>query len=65
VVIGGMHHQHNGSSWRLEWDPEIPFVDRSITDTDGITSLHSPQFTLRVRRISSLAEQCSEDLIEP
>jgi hypothetical protein len=62
VVIGGMHHQHDGSSRRLAWDLEIVVVDRSTVNTDGTASLRSPEFTLGVRRISSLEEQSSKEL---
>jgi hypothetical protein len=64
-VIGGMHHQHDGSSRQLAWDPGIVVADRSATDTNGIASLRSPKFTLGVRRISSLEEQSFEELTEP
>jgi hypothetical protein len=42
MVIGGMYHQHNYSSWRLASDPGIVDIDRSIVDTDGTASLRSP-----------------------
>jgi hypothetical protein len=48
VVIGGMHHQHDSSSWQLAWDLKIAVVDRSTIDTDGTAGLRSLKFTLGV-----------------
>jgi hypothetical protein len=65
VVIGGMHHQHDGSSMGLAWDPGIVVVDSSVADIDGMASLCSPEFTLGVRMIGCLEERSSEELTEP
>jgi hypothetical protein len=46
-------------------DPGIAVVDSSATDTDGMASLRSPEFTLGVRMIGCLEEWSSEELIEP
>jgi hypothetical protein len=35
MVIGGMHHQYDGSSLRLAWDPWIAVVDSSTTTQMG------------------------------
>jgi hypothetical protein len=45
VMIGGMHHQHDGSSLRLAWDPRIAAIDSPTTDTDGMVSLRSPEYS--------------------
>jgi hypothetical protein len=65
VVIGGMHHQHDGSSLRLAWDPGIRVVDSSVADIDGMAGFRSPEFTFGVRMIGCLDERSSEGLIEP
>jgi len=49
MMIGGMHHQHDGSSLQLAWNPGIAVIDNSIIDIDGMASFHSPGFTLGVR----------------
>jgi hypothetical protein len=63
IVIRGMHHQHEDSPLRLAWDPGIAVVDRMTTDTGGIASLHSPEFTPRVRRIGRLEERSPEESV--
>jgi hypothetical protein len=60
-VIGGMHHQHEDSPLRLAWDPEIAIVDRTTTDTCGIVSLCTLDFTPGVRRIGRLEERSPEE----
>jgi hypothetical protein len=63
IVIGGMHHQHEDSPLRLAWDPGIAIVDRTTTDTGGISSLRSPKFTPRMRRIGCLEERSSKESV--
>jgi hypothetical protein len=38
MMIRGMHHQHDGSSLQLAWDPGIAVVDNSTADTNGMAS---------------------------
>jgi hypothetical protein len=60
-VIEGMHHRHEDSPLRLAWDPGIAVVDKTTSDTSGIASLHSPEFTPRVRRIGCLEERSPKE----
>jgi hypothetical protein len=64
IMIRGVQHQHDGSSWRLAWDPGITVFDSSTTDTDEMASFHFLEFTLGMHRIGCLEEWSSEELTE-
>jgi hypothetical protein len=65
LMIGGMQPQLDGSSLHLALYLGIAVVDRGATDTDGMASLRSPEFTLGVCMIGCLEEQSYEDLTKP
>jgi hypothetical protein len=57
MMIGGMQPQHDGSSLRLAWDPEIAVVNSRAANTNGMASLHSLEFSLGVRMSGFMEEQ--------
>jgi hypothetical protein len=64
IMIRGVQHQHDGSSWRLVWDSGTAVFDNSTTDTDEMANFHFLEFTLEMLRIGCLEEWSSEELTE-
>jgi hypothetical protein len=62
VMTIWVHHQHDGSSWRLAWDPGTTKFDSSTSDIDEIASFHFLDFTLDMLRIGCAEEWPSEEL---